>query len=246
MDRLLWGAISLVILVPAMYFLPLGLTGRGRVTVVFTAIIMAFFGQLTSMVIDLSIAILIISLLLLLIVYLLDKRMGNFLYIKKEDSIKKRGNTNYLKSSVQSNVISGQMKDSETPEPKLSSEDYNLNGENTPLLLSPEINNQPAELYDNNDDDEISFLLMKKLEINNQAVESELIEIDYKDDIEAVFDHDFLNLNQESALQEAAAAYADETVMEEIEEIDWEYIGVIEDSDIPSEQKDKNKPSEAK
>lgn len=244
MDRLLWGAISLVILVPAMYFLPLGLTGRGRVTVVFTAIIMASFGQLTSMVIDLSRAILIISLLLLLIVYLLDKRMGNFLYIKKEDSIIKRGNTDYLKSSVQSNVISRQMKDNETPEPKLSSEDYNLNGENTPLLLSPETNNQPAELYDNNDD-EISFLLMKKLEINNQAVESELLEIDYKDDIEAVFDHDFLNHNQESALQEAAAADAEDTVMEEIEEIDWEYIGVIEDSDIPSEQKDKNKPSEA-
>ncbi|WP_251549401.1 hypothetical protein [Neobacillus muris] len=81
MQTLLWAAVSLVILVPIIYYLPLGITARGKWGIIGISFILAVIGLFANAVFPMWKTIIIILLLIGLIVYFMNKRFSNSLYL---------------------------------------------------------------------------------------------------------------------------------------------------------------------
>ena len=82
MKELIGSIISLLLLVPIMYFLPLGLSKKGKGILVLTAFIIANVGLLAKLNFAIWQTVLLILLLVILTVYIFDKRLGQMVYDK--------------------------------------------------------------------------------------------------------------------------------------------------------------------
>ncbi|MDZ5470801.1 hypothetical protein SM124_03450 (plasmid) [Bacillus sp. 31A1R] len=80
MEEFLISIAALVILVPIVYFLPLGLSKKGKITLIVTALFLANLGLLTRNQYPLWQVVLILLLLLSLITYVIDRRFGKQVY----------------------------------------------------------------------------------------------------------------------------------------------------------------------
>ncbi|PAE21724.1 hypothetical protein CHH80_04690 [Bacillus sp. 7504-2] len=85
MGELVVSVISLIILVPIIYFLPLGLTNKGKGLLIIIAFIFANVGILAKGNFPIWQTALILLLLTVLTVYILDKRFHHLLFLKKNE-----------------------------------------------------------------------------------------------------------------------------------------------------------------
>lgn len=82
MEELIVSVISLIVLVPIIYFLPLGLTNKGKGLITLVAFLMANLGILAQNTFTLWQTGLILLLLIILTVYIFDKRLNSFIFSK--------------------------------------------------------------------------------------------------------------------------------------------------------------------
>jgi hypothetical protein len=80
MEELIVSVVSLIVLVPIIYYLPLGFTNKGKLVIVLAAFIFANLGMLARNTFPLWQIGLIILLILILTVYILDKRLSQFIF----------------------------------------------------------------------------------------------------------------------------------------------------------------------
>lgn len=85
MESFIIAFISLLILLPVLYFLPLGFSVKGKVFIVVGSFFTGLFGLVASLFFPLWQTGLILLLFVISIAYLLNKRGGNWLYLEKVD-----------------------------------------------------------------------------------------------------------------------------------------------------------------
>ena len=81
MEGLIWAAVSLVLLVPVLFILPLGLKRKGKFILLAASFLIAIVGILAQHTLPLWQAGLIVVLLAFLTAYLLDQRVGKTLFV---------------------------------------------------------------------------------------------------------------------------------------------------------------------
>lgn len=86
MQSFLWAIGSLVILVPLIYFLPLGISLRGKWLVIIISFILGLTGLLAKGIFPLWKTILMLLLLLGIVVYFIDKKLGGLLFLPEGSS----------------------------------------------------------------------------------------------------------------------------------------------------------------
>ena len=90
---MIWAAVSLVLLVPVLFILPLGLKMKGKFILLAASSLIAIVGTLAQYTLPLWQAGLIVVLLAFLTAYLLDQRVGKTLFVsnmnKKEVAVAK-------------------------------------------------------------------------------------------------------------------------------------------------------------
>lgn len=86
MEELVLSIISLIILIPIIYFLPLGLSNKGKGILIIIALVFANVGLLTNSNFPIWQTGLILLVLCVLAVYVLDKRFKNFLFANSNDN----------------------------------------------------------------------------------------------------------------------------------------------------------------
>ena len=93
MEGLIWAAVSLVLLVPVLFILPLGLKMKGKFILLAASFLIAIVGILAQHTLPLWQAGLIVVLLAFLTAYLLDQRVGKTLFVtaknKREAAVAK-------------------------------------------------------------------------------------------------------------------------------------------------------------
>ncbi|TKC15628.1 hypothetical protein [Robertmurraya kyonggiensis] len=85
MEELVLSIISLIILIPIIYFLPLGLSNKGKGILIIIALVFANAGLLANSNFPIWQTGLILLVLCILAVYVLDKRFKNFLFANSND-----------------------------------------------------------------------------------------------------------------------------------------------------------------
>lgn len=87
MEILLFTIGSLVVLVPIVYILPLGLSKRGKAVVLMTAFLIAILGILATPVLPLWQTSLIVMLIIGMVSYFMNNRIGNLLFTVEEENV---------------------------------------------------------------------------------------------------------------------------------------------------------------
>jgi hypothetical protein len=95
MQSFLWVLGSLVILVPIIYFLPLGLSLRGKGVVIVIAGLLGIAGLSANAVFPLWETLLLLFILIVLVGYILDKRLNSLLYASA-NTVEMEESTEYL------------------------------------------------------------------------------------------------------------------------------------------------------
>ncbi|WP_449620010.1 hypothetical protein [Robertmurraya sp. Marseille-Q9965] len=85
MEELVLSIISLIILIPIIFFLPLGLSNKGKGILIIIALVFANVGLMTKSNFPIWQTGLILLLLCIIAVYVLDKRFKNFLFANSKD-----------------------------------------------------------------------------------------------------------------------------------------------------------------
>lgn len=83
----LFSVLSLVFLVPILYFIPAGFSKKGKLTVLIISFLLSSFGLLAYGTLDLLKTISMLFVLIILITYLLNKRMGPALFEAVEETV---------------------------------------------------------------------------------------------------------------------------------------------------------------
>ncbi len=81
MVELLWAFGSVLFVMLIVYFLPLGFTKKGKVILVFTSFLLALGGLAATASFSFLQTVLILFVLILFVTYLMDQRLGKWLYI---------------------------------------------------------------------------------------------------------------------------------------------------------------------
>lgn len=87
MESYILAGVSLLILIPILYFLPLGFTLKGKVFVVFASLLIGMFGLISAAVFPLWQTGLILLLFVSSIAYLMSKRNLAWMYLQQEEDI---------------------------------------------------------------------------------------------------------------------------------------------------------------
>ncbi|WML47372.1 hypothetical protein RCG23_18175 [Neobacillus sp. PS3-34] len=234
MESLLWGAASLVILVPVIYFLPLGITKKGKLIVILTAFFVALLGQVASMIIALSQVFLILFLLVLLFSYILDQRMASLMFGKETASVKKKESEEFYYGSSSVNL-----------EPTVSLQESfdEIESDITPLDEALLVSEKPvAPITSSSGDmvsadieleDDISFLLTREMEQEihdeSQGYEDHNRSSEYIEEIEDIFtDLQVNNVTDESFEEVAHESLQELEVLSFDKEIELKFVNPIQ------------------
>lgn len=135
MESLIFAFVSLVLLVPILFILPLGLKARGKVTVIVSSFLLAIIGFLAEKTFSVWQSSLIVVLLALLTAYIMDKRLGRTIFVH---------NTPENKSTIIEKIKDSQMELVEVEQvlPKVTEKLENKQNE---LIEQEEITFQPSK-----------------------------------------------------------------------------------------------------
>ena len=82
MENAVLAGLSLVILVPILFFLQLGINGKEKISIIILALLISFISEAAGKTFNLLLAIPVLIILVFLSVYIMDKRLSSSLYKK--------------------------------------------------------------------------------------------------------------------------------------------------------------------
>lgn len=103
--------VSLIILVPIIYFLPLGLKVSGKLILIFISFCIANIGLLAKNTFPLWQSGLLVLVLVLLVAYILDKRLGRAIYLTDQNGIDEDANINEFETKKEESILAKQVID---------------------------------------------------------------------------------------------------------------------------------------
>lgn len=219
MEELIVSVVSLIVLVPIIYFLPLGLTNKGKGLIILVAFLFANLGILAQNTFHLWQTGLILLLLTILTVYIMDKRMSKIIF---SNVTEEKESIEFSPADIEAKVVTTEIIDnSVTDEKTVASKEIDFEEEVTILedVSTPLIEEEPFEI------EELSFAPTKHEleEVNEEesivnALQEEPI-VDNEVDDETAF-----LLDREHVLEEVAVTKLDdedysEGYMSEIERL---------------------------
>lgn len=234
MEEFIVSAISLIILVPIIYFLPIGLTKKGKGILIAVAFIIANLGLLAKNSFPLWQAALILLLMVMLTVYILDKRLGNLLFsgVHTDEKSDREMSDLLLADDEQSanlkevsvpdrNLVGDVPLSIQVPEEELREI---INKEisfekNDPLLIEEEPLEIDVLLFDKDEKEMIEEVIETNENFVTQEMEDEVVvskdefdldeEISFLSDREQVLENHSVE-NQESSLEQINGGYMSE------------------------------------
>jgi hypothetical protein len=227
MLSLLWSLLSTIILVPIIYFLPIGLTLKGKFIVISTALIISLLGQTASSAFDLTKALSVIVLIIALSTYILDKRLGILLYGKPSTINGEENSNTFLKKHMDISSLEHKATTKDTHK-QIDGKELNeiqglisvVNEELSEANVTSALNFEKDDSGNSDEhlniyEEDISFLFNRNLELKHEEKSTKSEENELKDRAYI------------SAIADVAV-----TVMEKknanIEEIDWDLLETVE------------------
>lgn len=208
MEELLASVVSLMILIPIIYFLPIGFTNKGKGLLVLLAFIFANIGILAKSNFPLWQSALLLLLLITLTVYIVDKRFDQLLY----SSIHNHEKKNIEVQRFQETVMDERVKISD--DSALKEEQVHTNEK-----LTDKDNEDSAMLERNQDQiDQTETTLEKEIIVEGNSASEEIEDISFLSDRENVLDegmsNDQISFHQEEISDQDSIGY-----MSEIEQL---------------------------
>jgi hypothetical protein len=237
MNEFLWAIGSMLIVMAIVYFLPLGLTKKGKVILVMISFLLALGGIAATASFSLLLSVLILVVLVFFVTYLLEQRLGKWLYINNDyTSIGEEEHTDLFMNTEQETAASFenvyQRKEEAILEPLHHiKEDIETNDD----FESKQMSGADIPEFDTPDED-ISFLLNRSIslekETSNLPTEQKADETDYLAEIESMLiDQDGLADVYRPNTSPSTASMADEDL--EIPVLSFEDKPVKKKSDSP-------------
>jgi hypothetical protein len=196
MDELLWAFCSMLIVLLVFYFLPLGLTKKGKVILVISSFILALGGIAATASFSFVLSLLILVLLILFVTYLLDQRLGRWLYSKEESFGEHETEDIFLETPLQTAAsleMIHQQKNDAVLEPLTLLKDKKE--KNTSVEAKEE---SEKDIPMETGDEDISFLLNRSVslekETSKKQQEQRDEEFDYLSEIEELLNDDLDHL----------------------------------------------------
>lgn len=246
MQSFLWAIGSLVILVPIIYFLPLGISLRGKWLVIIISFILGLTGLLAKAIFPLWKTILMLLLLMGLVVYFIEKKLGSVMFLPEGPASGKAKEIEPQKEVIEDWVISEKLeeKDSIKDEVEVLTED-NLEMSNDDSFIEPisEPVLQVTETYSENvseelDDgkEDISFIQVREklLEAEDNFIEE--MDISSKEDSDATEFEGLMNLKLETLSNNGMSEHNESDTDDET--ISEYFNSLVEENNIDKEDLD--------
>lgn len=189
MDGLVWAFGSMLIVILIFYFLPLGLTKKGKIILVLTSFILALGGMAATASFSFLLAVLLLVVLIVFVTYLMDQRLGKWLY---SETIKEQGNEDFFLNTELETAASleklHQQKNESTLEPLTLLKEKTIGSE------AKQESEADIPLFEAEEED-ISFLLNRSISLEKEtseiAKEKKQDESDYLSEIEELLKDNF-------------------------------------------------------
>jgi hypothetical protein len=239
MDELLWAFGSMLIVLVVIYLLPLGLTKKGKAILVSSSFILALGGLAATTSFSFLLSLIILVVLILFVTYLLDQRLGRWLYSKEESFVERENEDMFLETQLQTAAslekIHQQKNDALEPLSLLEEKkEKNASVEATEA--------SETDIPFETGDEDISFLLKRSISLDNETSkkqkEQKHDEVDYLSEIEELLNDnlDHLQTIDRTNLSHNRAQIAD----------DGHEIPVISFEDKPLKKKSESSNGQAK
>jgi hypothetical protein len=196
MDELLWAFGSMLIVLLVVYLLPLGLIKKGKVILVISSFILALGGIAATASFSFLLSLLILVVLILFVTYLLDQRLGRWLYSKEESFGEREIEDIFLETQLQTAASLEkihQRKNDATLEPLTLLKDKKE--KNASVEVKEE---SGTDIPFETGDEDISFLLNRSISLEKEASkkqeEQKHEEVDYLSEIEELLNDDLDHL----------------------------------------------------
>jgi hypothetical protein len=196
MDELLWAFGSMLIVLLVVYLLPLGLTRKGKVILVISSFILALGGIAATASFSFFLSLLILVVLILFVTYLLDQRLGRWLYSKEEFFVERENEDIFLETQLQTAASLE----------KIHQRNNHATLEPLTLLKDKKEKNASVEVKEESETDipfetgeeDISFLLNRSISLEKETSEKQEEqkneEVDYLSEIEELLNDDLDHL----------------------------------------------------
>lgn len=214
MVELLWAFGSVLFVMLIVYFLPLGFTKKGKVILVFTSFLLTLGGLAATDSFSFLQTVLMLFVLILFVTYLMDQRLGKWLYVINDDSLAKQEDEDFFMNSEMEASVSRESIYQSKGEQQLK-----------PInLLKVDEKKPQTELHQDREsdfltvvteDDDISFLLNRSISMEkeqSETIEEPIHEVDYLSEIEELLieDIDESDSVEQSKLSQNQAIIADD------------------------------------
>jgi hypothetical protein len=193
MVELLWAFGSVLFVMLIVYFLPLGFTKKGKVILVFTSFLLALGGLAATDSFSFLQTVLMLFVLILFVTYLMDQRLGKWLYVIDDDSLAKQEDEDFFMNSEMETAVSRDNVYQSKGEQQL--EPINLLKVNDEKKPQNEFKKERESdfLTVETEDEDISFLLNRSILMEkeqSEIIEEPMHEVDYLSEIEELLIED--------------------------------------------------------
>ncbi|MCQ6278272.1 ABC transporter permease [Bacillus sp. EB600] len=192
MDEFFWAFGSMLFVMLIVYFLPLGFSKKGKIILVFTSFLLALGGLAATASFSFLLTSLILIVLILFGTYLMDQRMGKWLYAIDDFLAKQEDEDFFINSEMESAVSRENVYQSKG---KQQLEPINILKVNDEKKSQNEFkkNRESDFLTVETGDEDISFLLNRSISMEKEhsdIIEEPMHEVDYLSEIEGLLVED--------------------------------------------------------
>lgn len=209
MDRLLWAISTGLLTVLIVYFLPLGITKKGKIVVPLMGLLLALIGLTAINTFSIWLTLLILIVLIFFAAYLLDQRMGAFIF-ETNDSLQGQEEENAsLDFVIMETVSNRELDNSNDNNSRIQPRSQNDSGNRNKKDLKTDSEFPTIEPIE----DDITFLLNRSVKMEeeiNKKVEEPKHDVDYLSEIEELLFDDSEQLIDNSESKNSKKRFTDD------------------------------------
>jgi hypothetical protein len=187
MDGFIWVFGTALIVILIVYFLPLGLTKKGKVILVTSSFLLALGGIAATSSFSFLLSLAILVVLIVFVTYLLDQRLGKWLYSAEESFGEPENDKVFLTTELQT-AASLEKNHHRNNEAALEPLNFLKDKKEKNASVATEDESKGDITTFETGDDDISFLLNRSItlekETSTKQAEQKLKEVDYLSEIE--------------------------------------------------------------
>ncbi|MGX6442936.1 hypothetical protein ACWM35_06850 [Neobacillus sp. K501] len=220
MQSFLWAIGSLLILVPIIYFLPLGITLRGKWLVIIISFILGLTGLLAKTIFPLWKTILMLLLLMGIVVYFIEKKLGTVLFLSE--------------THIPGNEKEFDSYEEEIEDWEISEKQVEKSSTKEELEVLPE-----NDLEIDKDESFIEPIFEPALPVASTSVEKENEQlVDWDEDISFIQDRNQLLEDQVNSFEEIDLTPKEDSEMAEFEELMEQPLVIVSEDEPDGDQTD--------